>query len=88
MLRLTASSMCGLLAALALAQIAAAADSAKQNRSAEVRFSALDKDSDSKISLNEASENDGLFVAFKKLDKNKDGMLTRDEFAGYRPSGM
>lgn len=48
------------------------------------KFESLDKDSDGKVSLNEASEHDALFVAFENLDKNKDGALTKDEFANYR----
>jgi hypothetical protein len=47
-------------------------------------FESLDKNSDSKVSLTEASEHDALFVAFKKLDTNKDGELTREEFAAFQ----
>jgi hypothetical protein len=47
-------------------------------------FESLDKDSNGKIDLNEASDNDDLFVAFKNLDKNRDGALTKDEFATYK----
>jgi Ca2+-binding EF-hand superfamily protein len=47
-------------------------------------FDALDKNSDGKISLSEASGDDALFVAFKSLDANKDGELTREEFAKYK----
>lgn len=46
-------------------------------------FESLDKDSDGKVSLNEAADNDGLFVAFKSLDTNKDGMLSKEEFAAW-----
>ena len=52
----------------------------------ELKFESLDKDSNGKISLNEASEHDSLFVAFKNLDKDKDGELTKEEFAAYRPA--
>jgi Ca2+-binding EF-hand superfamily protein len=51
--------------------------------SAKPSFESLDKNSDGKVSLNEAAENDALFVAFKSLDTNKDGMLSREEFAAY-----
>ncbi len=49
--------------------VALAADAAKPS------FEALDKNSDGKVSLNEAADNDALFVAFKGLDTNKDGVL-------------
>jgi Ca2+-binding EF-hand superfamily protein len=51
---------------------------------AKPSFESLDKNSDGKVSLNEAAENDSLFVAFKSLDTNKDGMLSREEFAAYQ----
>ena len=47
-------------------------------------FDTLDRNSDGKISLSEASDNDALFVAFKSLDKNKDGELSKDEFAAFQ----
>lgn len=50
-------------------------------------FESLDKNSDGKISLDEASANDKLFTVFKGLDTNKDGALTREEFAAYNPAG-
>lgn len=46
-----------------------------------VTFESLDKNSDGKISIQEATANDEIFVAFKKLDTNKDGMLSKEEFA-------
>jgi Ca2+-binding EF-hand superfamily protein len=68
-------------AAFALGHVASAADT-KQGRQAN--FESLDKNSDGKVSINEATEHDGLFVAFKNLDKDKDGNLTKEEFASYR----
>jgi Ca2+-binding EF-hand superfamily protein len=67
------------LGALAACSLALAADSG-----AKPSFESLDKNSDGKVSLNEAAENDGLFVAFKSLDNNKDGTLSKDEFAAYQ----
>ena len=57
---------------------------AAQSEGAKPTFEALDKNSDGKVSLNEAAENDSLFVAFKSLDTNKDGVLSREEFAAYQ----
>ncbi len=65
----------------ALTQVAQAA--APQT---EAKFETLDKDHDGKVTLNEASDHDGLFVAFKNLDKDKDGNLTKQEFEGYKAS--
>jgi Ca2+-binding EF-hand superfamily protein len=67
----------GMLAMLAGSAVPAA-DAAKPS------FEALDKNSDGKVSLNEAADNDALFVAFKGLDTNKDGMLSREEFAAFQ----
>jgi Ca2+-binding EF-hand superfamily protein len=61
-----------------------AAPTQSPSSNANVSFDALDKNSDGKISLNEASDNDALFVAFKSLDKNKDGELSKEEFAAYQ----
>ena len=57
---------------------------AAESGGAKPTFESLDKNSDGKVSLNEAAENDSLFVAFKSLDTNKDGMLSREEFAAYQ----
>jgi Ca2+-binding EF-hand superfamily protein len=77
MIRIQLSVVLGTLAALA-GGVALAADSAKPS------FESLDKNSDGKVSLNEAADNDSLFVAFKGLDTNKDGVLSREEFAAYQ----
>ena len=66
------------LALFAASALAAQADAAKPT------FESLDKNSDGKVSLNEAAENDALFVAFKGLDTDKDGTLSREEFAAYK----
>ena len=58
--------------------VALAADAGKPS------FEGLDKNSDGKVSLNEAADNDALFVAFKGLDANKDGVLSREEFAAFQ----
>jgi Ca2+-binding EF-hand superfamily protein len=76
MIRNQVSVIFGALAALGGA-VALAAD-------AKPSFEALDKNSDGKVSLNEAADNDALFVAFKGLDGNKDGMLSREEFAAFQ----
>jgi Ca2+-binding EF-hand superfamily protein len=70
-------SLLAMLTALA-AGTALAAEPAKPS------FESLDKNSDGKVSLNEAADNDALFVAFKSLDTNKDGTLSREEFAAYQ----
>ena len=80
MIRNQVSVILGALAAL-VGGVALAADAAKPT------FEALDKNSDGKVSLNEAADNDALFVAFKGLDTNKDGVLSREEFAAFQKSG-
>jgi Ca2+-binding EF-hand superfamily protein len=79
MIRIQASAVAGVFAVL-VAGVALAAESG----GAKPTFESLDKNSDGKISLNEAADNDPLFVAFKGLDTNKDGMLSREEFAAYQ----
>jgi Ca2+-binding EF-hand superfamily protein len=69
----------GVFAAVA-GSVALAAESA----GAKPSFEALDKNSDGKVSLNEAADNDTLFVAFKSLDTDKDGVLSREEFAAFQ----
>ncbi|RPH47967.1 MAG: EF-hand domain-containing protein [Lysobacterales bacterium] len=59
---------------------AAAAIAADQKAS----FESLDKNSDGRVSLNEAAVDDHLFVAFQSLDDNRNGELTREEFARYQ----
>lgn len=80
MTRMVRPLMAGVLLALGV-QGAYAAEGDKAPK-----FESLDKDSNGKISLTEASEHDALFVAFKNLDKNKDGELTKEEFASYTAS--
>ncbi len=75
MIRIQVSVLCTLTALVA--GVAWAAD-------AKPSFEALDKNSDGKVSLNEAADNDALFVAFKSLDGDKDGVLSREEFAAYQ----
>lgn len=75
MIRTQVSIVLGLFAGAALAA---------QSSGAQPTFEALDKNSDGKVSLNEAADNDALFVAFKSLDTNKDGVLSREEFAAYQ----
>jgi Ca2+-binding EF-hand superfamily protein len=62
----------------------AAAALAAESGGAKPSFESLDKNSDGKVSLNEAADNDALFVAFKNLDTDKDGVLSREEFAAYQ----
>jgi Ca2+-binding EF-hand superfamily protein len=64
--------------------LSAATALAAESGGAKPTFESLDKNSDGKVSLNEAAENDALFVAFKSLDTNKDGVLSREEFAVYQ----
>ena len=54
-------------------------------QAADTTFSALDKNADGELSLDEASANDQLFTAFENLDKNQDGKLSPQEFAQYKP---
>jgi Ca2+-binding EF-hand superfamily protein len=77
MIRNQVSLVLGALAAL-VGGVALAADAGKPS------FEGLDKNSDGKVSLNEAADNDALFVAFKGLDANKDGVLSREEFAAFQ----
>jgi hypothetical protein len=74
------------LAGLTAAGGALAANLVLAQAAAKPTFESLDKNGDGKVSLNEATEHDGLFVAFKRLDTNKDGLLTREEFAAYERS--
>jgi Ca2+-binding EF-hand superfamily protein len=47
-------------------------------------FESLDKNTDGRISLDEASTHDALFTVFKSLDADKDGQLTKEEFGKYK----
>lgn len=80
MIRTRETFALALLAAVAAAGAALAAESA----GAKPTFEALDRNSDGKVSLNEAADNDALFVAFKNLDTDKDGTLSREEFAAFQ----
>jgi len=64
--------------------ISAMAFAASTDAAGQVTFESLDKNSDGKISLDEASVDEKLFVAFKQLDTNKDGALDKTEFAAYK----
>lgn len=75
MIRIQVAVVIGLFATAALAA---------ESGGAKPSFESLDKNSDGKVSLNEAADNDALFVAFKSLDTNKDGVLSREEFAVYQ----
>jgi len=83
MIRTRVSVAIGVVAAVAALSGSAAALAAEAG-GAKPSFDALDKNSDGKVSLNEAADNDALFVAFKGLDTNKDGMLSREEFAAFQ----
>jgi Ca2+-binding EF-hand superfamily protein len=82
MIRTPLSTILGVLAATAV--LASGAALAAQSEGAQPSFETLDKNSDGKLSLNEAADNDALFVAFKGLDTNKDGVLSREEFAAFQ----
>ena len=58
-----------------------------QNKPTGNSFEELDKNSDGKVSLDEASANDKLFTVFKGLDANHDGALSKAEYAAYDPQG-
>jgi hypothetical protein len=82
---------CAAIAALATAAFAntAAADTHTLTQAlqpAGAAFEALDKNSDGKVSMDEASAIDKLFTVFKRLDTNKDGVLSREEYAAYDPA--
>jgi Ca2+-binding EF-hand superfamily protein len=66
--------------ALLLAMLAVAAVQAADTPT----FESLDKNTDGRISLDEASTHDALFTAFKSLDADRDGQLTKEEFGKYR----
>ena len=80
---------CAAIAVLATAAFAnvAAADTRLALQPAGAAFEALDKNSDGKVSLDEASAVDKLFTVFKSLDTNKDGALSREEYAKYDAAG-
>lgn len=83
MLRSTTCAAAAVLAASVFANGAALA----QAKPAGNSFEELDKNSDGKVSLDEASANDKLFTVFKGLDANHDGVLSRAEYAAYDPAG-
>lgn len=49
----------------------------------DIGFKALDRDSDGKISLKEATKNPILAENFNKTDVNKDGAITAEEYAMF-----
>jgi Ca2+-binding EF-hand superfamily protein len=79
-------SILALATVAGLAVVGAQAADLTIAQAAAPTFESLDKNSDGKVSLDEASANDPLFTAFKTLDANKDGTLTKEEFSSYRPS--
>lgn len=83
MLHSTTRAAVAALAMLAFASGAALA----QNKPVGNSFEELDKNSDGKVSLDEASANDKLFTVFKGLDANHDGALSKAEYAAYDPAG-
>ena len=66
--------------------LAQASYAAEPQKTTAAKFESLDKNGDGKVSINEATEHDGLFVAFKNLDKDKDGNLSKEEFGAYQGS--
>jgi Ca2+-binding EF-hand superfamily protein len=75
-----------LVATLAMAGVSIFAATGAVTAAESASFESLDKNSDGKIGMDEASANDKLFVAFKKLDTDKDGALSKAEFAAYKPA--
>lgn len=51
---------------------------------ADAEFKKLDSNNDEKISLKEAVKDKTLASLFDEIDANHDGMITADEYAGYK----
>ena len=87
-MKLSKLALCASIAAtLSLPFTAQAAKGEKRNKAARPAFSAVDKNSDGKISLEEyvAAMKDSIGeetakTQFASLDKNNDGSLSKEEF--------
>ena len=64
----------------------AADTGAKGTPPAEMSFTGADKNSDGKLSKDEAASIPGLAAQFDKLDKDKDGFLSPMEFSAAPPA--
>lgn len=58
-----------------------------QGKSAEAKFSALDRDQDERLSKTEARQEDGLSDQFASLDQDSDGYLSKEEYESKSDMG-